>query len=67
MRQKTITKMYIRRRRLGMTQSDLGSTIGVTQPRISLWETRLADLPPARRSQIAEALGVDAETLLDDA
>jgi len=50
-----------------MTQSDLGSTIGVTQPRISLWETRLADLPPARRSQIAEALGVDAETLLDDA
>jgi len=64
---KAITKMFIARRRAGLSQAELARRIGVTQPRISSWETRTADLPPARRAPIAEVLAIDPDTLTDDA
>lgn len=67
MRQKPITNMYQRRLQMGLTQDEVARSIGVTQPRVSLWEARLADLPPRRRAQIGELLGIDPDTLLSDA
>lgn len=64
---KRITKMMIARKRLGWTQVRLAETIGVTQPRISAWETGAMDVPPKRRAQIARVLGVFADQLTDDA
>jgi transcriptional regulator with XRE-family HTH domain len=62
-----VTKMFVKRRQRGVTQSDLAKEIGVTQPRISLWERRLQDLPPARRDQIARVLDLEPTDLLEDA
>lgn len=62
-----ITRMRVERHRRGITQTKLAETIGVTQPRISLWENRHQDLPPLRRGQIAKALETDPNTLLEDA
>lgn len=64
---KKITKMLIARKRAGYTQKRLAEIIGVTQPRISAWETGTADLPPKRRAQIAQVLSVFAEQLTDEA
>ena len=55
---KKITKMMVARLRLGMTQDELARAVGVTQPRISIWENGKADIPNARRVQIAELLGL---------
>lgn len=62
-----VTRMHVERRRRGITQMKLAKVIGVTQPRISLWENRLMDLPPRRRAQIAKELELDPNTLLEDA
>jgi transcriptional regulator with XRE-family HTH domain len=62
-----VTKMFVRRRQTGITQTNLAKEIGVTQPRISLWERRLQDLPPRRRDQIAQVLDLEPTTLLEDA
>lgn len=62
-----ITRMFIARKKLGWTQQRLAEWIGVTQPRISAWENGLADIPPYRADQIAEALGLAAEELAQDA
>lgn len=64
---KKITKMMVARLRLGLTQAQLAATIGVTQPRISIWESGNADIPPARRLQIAEALYLATEELDESA
>jgi transcriptional regulator with XRE-family HTH domain len=62
-----VTKMFVRRRQYGASQTELAKEIGVTQPRISLWERRLQELPPRRRDQIAQYLDMDPATLLEDA
>ncbi len=63
----TVTKMFLARRRAGLSQAELAARIGVTQPRISAWETRATDVPPRRREEIARALECDPETLTEDA
>ena len=62
-----ITKMFLARKRAGLTQARLAELIGVTQPRISAWETGSADIPPKRRAQVAMILSVFAEQLTDEA
>jgi transcriptional regulator with XRE-family HTH domain len=62
-----ITRMFLHRRRMGWTQRRLAEEIGVTQPRISAWETGVADIPPRRAAQIGEALGLDPARLTDEA
>jgi transcriptional regulator with XRE-family HTH domain len=62
-----ITVMFLARRRAGYSQQEVARRIGVTQPKISAWENRTADVPKARRRQIADLLGVDPDTLTDDA
>jgi len=52
---------------MGLTQQQIADEIGVTQPRISTWESGSADLPPKRRKQIARILDVEAATLTDEA
>ena len=59
--------MMVARNRKGMSQAILAFKIGVTQPRISMWETRVMDIPKIRRAQIAELLEIDPDTLTDDA
>lgn len=58
--------MHIARRRMGLTQAQVAAEIGVSQPRVSAWETTMADIPPARRAQIAKILDVDPDTLTDE-
>lgn len=62
-----ITRMFLARKRLGWTQTRLAEWIGVTQPRISAWETGAVDIPEKRRRQVAETLEVDPDTLTDEA
>ena len=62
-----ITKMFAARRRAGLSQAELARRLGVTQPRISAWETRTADIPAARRWQLYDELGVLPEELDRDA
>ena len=62
-----VTKMMVKRIRLGISQARLATEIGVTQPRISQWETRVIDMPKRRRIQIAAILQMDHITLTDDA
>lgn len=64
---RAITRMFIARHRMGLTQAQVAAEIGVTQPRISAWENRVMDLPPKRRAQLAKLLDADSETLTDDA
>jgi transcriptional regulator with XRE-family HTH domain len=64
---KPVTVMHVKRRRLGLTQAELARIIGVTQPRISAWENRTADIPEKRRDEIADALDADANDLTNDA
>lgn len=63
----SITKMFLARRRLGLTQQEVADLIGVTQPRISAWENRTVEIPRARRPQLAEALGIEPATIDQDA
>lgn len=63
----SITRMFLARKRLGLTQKEVADRIGVTQPRISAWENRTVEIPRARRPQLAEALGIDADELDLDA
>ena len=63
---KRITKMFRARKKLGWTQVRLAETLGVTQPRISVWESGLVDIPELRRKQIGKALGVDPDELTDE-
>jgi len=62
-----ITKMFLARRRLGLTQKAVADEVGVTQPRISAWETGMVTIPEARRALIGIALGLDPDTLTDEA
>lgn len=60
---KNLTKMYVARIRLGLTQQDVADKLGVTQPRISAWENNNVEIPEARREQIAKILGLKADEL----
>lgn len=62
-----VTKMFVARKRAGLTQAALAHMVGVTQPRISAWENGRADIPEKRRTQIAQILGVWHEQLTDEA
>lgn len=64
---RVVTVMLVARRRLGLSQAALAAMIGVTQPRISSWETRQAPIPPARLEQLARILEVDSGNLQRDA
>ena len=61
-----ITRMYLARIRAGLTQKQVAEEIGVTQPRVSAWETLSADIPPLRRAQIAKMLDVDPDLLTEE-
>ena len=50
----------------GMTQAELAALIGVTQPKISAWETRREDVPLRRVEEIAGLFHVAPEKLLLD-
>lgn len=58
--------MYVMRKKFGISQELLAQLIGVTQPRISAWETRRAAIPKERAAQIARILMLDPDTLIDD-
>ena len=60
-----ITRMFLARRRLGLTQAALAARVGVTQPRISAWETGAVAIPETRRDALARALGLDPTNLTD--
>lgn len=62
-----ITKMFVRRRTMNLTQAQLAAEIGVTQPRISAWENGRADVPPKRAAMIAKLLDLDPAELTDEA
>ncbi len=64
---RALTKMFLARRRLGLTQAQVAEAIGVTQPRISAWETRTVPIPDARLGPLSELLGVAANELALDA
>ncbi len=64
---KKITNMMVARLRLGLTQAELAWIIKVTQPRISIWESGMADIPPARRTQLAAVLYLKPEELEESA
>lgn len=63
---KKITRMFVHRKNMGWTQVRLAEWIGVTQPRISAWETGAMDIPEKRARQIGEALGLDPDKLTDE-
>lgn len=63
---RTVTRMLVARLQRDWTQAELASRVGVTQPRISGWETGRSKLPDSRREQIASILGLKPETLLDE-
>lgn len=62
-----VTKMFMARRRLGMTQAALAEKVGVTQPRISAWENLVVPIPETRRGPLARALGIDPSALTEEA
>lgn len=63
---KKITRMFLNRTAMGVTQAELARRVGVTQPRISAWENAKADIPPYRAKQIGEILGLRPEVLTDE-
>lgn len=64
---RVITRMFIHRKKMGLTQHELATRIGVTQPRISGWETGVVEVPPKRREQLGLILGLDPAKLTDEA
>lgn len=64
-----ITKMMLARRRLGMSQQRLAESLvpPVTQPRISMWENGVAEIPKRRRDELSKILAVDPSELDGDA
>lgn len=63
---KKITRMFVCRVNMGWTQKRLAEQIGVTQPRVSAWESGRVDIPPRRAKQLGEALGLDPAKLTDE-
>ena len=67
-KQLRLTRFAVERRRLGISQQDLAGRLGVTQPRISAWETGRTPIPRARRKEIADILQIgeaDLDTFVD--
>ena len=64
-----ITKMMVARRRLGLSQQRLAESLQppVTQPRVSMWENGVAEIPPRRREELSKILTVDPSELDGDA
>lgn len=62
-----LSKMYLARFRMEMTQQQLADKLGVTQPRISAWENLHTPIPRARRGEIARVLGLEPEELDEEA
>lgn len=60
---KAFTKMFVARMRKGLTQQEIADKIGVTQPRISAWESGKVAIPPERAAQLAKILNVEADKL----
>ncbi|MDP9100561.1 MAG: helix-turn-helix domain-containing protein [Actinomycetota bacterium] len=55
--------MRARREERGLGQGDLARHCGVTQQTVSRWEQGIGTPRPARITQLAEVLGLDATTL----
>jgi transcriptional regulator with XRE-family HTH domain len=66
MTRRKITRMFLARVRMGLTQADIAEAIGVSQPKISAWERGQVDVPEARRAQIAKLLDTPRLTLTDE-
>jgi transcriptional regulator with XRE-family HTH domain len=54
------------RKEYGMTQSQLGKAVGVTQQVIAEYESGCRNIPVCRLVSLAEALGVTVEKLIKD-
>lgn len=61
---RVFTVMRARREQLGMTQADIATALGVTQPRISAWESGSVLMPRQRQIEVAGMLNVDPDKLL---
>lgn len=59
-------KIRLRRQFLGLTQSQLGSFLGVDPANVSRWEQGLSGLRPERRAQLATVLECDEVQLFPD-
>jgi transcriptional regulator with XRE-family HTH domain len=59
--------MFLARRRRGLTQQQVADAVGVTQPRISAWESGTVDIPPRRAEAIADLLEVSTDDLREEA
>ncbi len=57
-RAKTLTIMRALREQAGMSQAQLADAIGVSQGKISTWESGLVPIPAKRERQIADLLGL---------
>ena len=50
----------------GITNKSLARSLGVTDVAICEWKRGRVCVPPGRRKQLADALGVRVEEILDD-
>lgn len=57
-------RIVSRRKELGMTQTELGDLIGVTQQVIASYETARRQIPTWRVTELAKALDIPLETLM---
>lgn len=57
-------RIATRRKELGMTQTDLGNRIGVTQQVIASYETASRQIPAWRVPELSKALDISLENLM---
>lgn len=58
------TRIVARRKELGITQTDLGNRIGVTQQVIASYETASRQIPAWRVPELTRALDMSLESLM---
>ena len=60
-------KIRFHRKKLGLTQTELGSRLGVQKNAVSKWETgRVDDIPMGKIKRLSEIFGVSISYLVDD-
>lgn len=60
----TVIERIMRQR--GITNKSLARTLDVTDAVVCRWKKGQVCVPPGRRQQLAEALGVEVDDILDD-
>jgi len=58
------TMMRMKREALGLSQAELAERIGVSQGKISSWESGTVSMPEVRRKQISKVLGIEPDHLM---